>query len=432
MKTVCICFLLVVQFFSSPAYELYDSARYHLSVELTLRPRAEVRKNYFFRPEEPLQNGLYATQRNELAMVYQKSDIKLVLELQEIHLWAGKQGLTSTVGSIHMANAYLDLFHQKKFSLRMGRQGISLDNGRIFSDAPWAQQGRSHEGIAIFYRSAQKTWQSSAYCMFTRNYQNHFNPRYSPVGSHRYKYLAILENKFQVSKTFLLRSIIAADFFNEAPMQNSFRRLTAGGSMHFKKEPVALVTRGYFQMNQPVPAQRAILGHYFQAEARFTEGKTTVAIGGELLDGHPENQQNSTIRSFDVLYGVAWKFMGNMNFFTNFPRDVAGNGLLNPYFLVQYSPTHSLTLSGTLHTFHTRQPVLCTNGYGQGKRFLGLEQDLSLKQQISKAILLQAGYSFFIPEAPMRYLNKIQHENRLAFWYYLMVTFKVRGSRKSL
>ncbi|MCH5690528.1 hypothetical protein LWM68_43645 [Niabella sp. W65] len=55
--------------------------------------------------------------------------------LQEIHLW-GKGGRPSSIGGINAFELYVQKKILNNLMVKIGRQGVLLDNGRIFSDAP--------------------------------------------------------------------------------------------------------------------------------------------------------------------------------------------------------------------------------------------------------------------------------------------------------
>ncbi len=164
-----------------------DSLRHHFLIQAEIRPRAEYRYNYILPPSDTLSPDTYITQRNRVSMLYARKKWRVKADVQEIHVW-NEEGKLSKTGSINFYQLYLErTFRFVKF--RIGRQGVLFDNGRIFSDAPWAQQGRSHEGIRLMHVS--KRISTDLLFLFTRTYANYFEPMYSPVALHRYNYLFI-------------------------------------------------------------------------------------------------------------------------------------------------------------------------------------------------------------------------------------------------
>ena len=130
-----------------------DSLRSELLINLEVRPRIEYTYNYTLPPNDTVSPFLFLTQRNRLSISYERKKWLVKSDFQEIHYW-DKFHSASKVGSIN----FYQLFLETKFkglNIRVGRQGVLLDNGRIFSDAPWAQQSRAHEGIRIMHQTKQ-------------------------------------------------------------------------------------------------------------------------------------------------------------------------------------------------------------------------------------------------------------------------------------
>jgi len=88
-------------------------------------------------------SDLYNTQRNRLSITYKTNRLRLHASRQEIHVW-GEPGRFSRVGSVNFFELYAEPTITKNFSVRIGRQALSLDSGWIFSAAPWSQQSRHH------------------------------------------------------------------------------------------------------------------------------------------------------------------------------------------------------------------------------------------------------------------------------------------------
>lgn len=136
--------------------------RFLLSGEL--RPRAEYRYNYIFPPNDTISPDLYITQRNRLTALFERRKWLVKCSAQEIHVW--KEGdAVSNVGSVNIFQLYLESKF-RAINFRIGRQGVLFDNGRIFSDSPWAQQGQSHEGIRVMKYS--KNISIDLFFLFTR------------------------------------------------------------------------------------------------------------------------------------------------------------------------------------------------------------------------------------------------------------------------
>ena len=367
---------------------------------------------------------IFVSFRNRLTVNYKSRHLNAVGSFQEIHLF-GKGGAPSSVASINAFEFYLEPKF-RNFSARIGRQGLLLDNGRMFSDAPWAQQSRSHEGIRLFYSG--KKFNTDLTFAYTRPYSERFDQAYSPVASHRYKYLLLHQLKFKLVEKFSITTINLLDAFeNDLKQQNT--RLTSGGRVEYFGSTIYLTLNAFYQYgtNQTF---KTIQAYYFQPEIRKTILNTTVRIGAEILSGDDLSKPSNNSRSFVPLYGVAWKFMGNMNFFTRFPADVGSSGLVNPYLFLLQKINQKLAIRADGHLFYSQHSLLDENKNKAGN-FLGFENDLSLNYKPMKALEVNFGFSYLFSQKSMEILNKVENSDKIPVWSYLMVSLNTEILRSN-
>lgn len=393
-----------------------EPAQNLLKLDLEIRPRAEFRRNFRLSQADSLDPELFVSQRHRLTLDFSSKHLDVLASFQEIHLF-GKGGTPSTVANVGFYELLLQLKY-RKFSARIGRQRLLLDNGRIFSDAPWAQQSRAHEGIRIFY-AGTKT-QTDFSWMFGRTYSDRFDPMYSPVASHRYKYMLLHHLKSRIGERFTLTTILALDSFEDED-GNQHERMTTGGRLEY------LTGRNYFTVNAFLQNGKTLFGqtihaYYLQPEFRHQIRNTTVRLGTEILSGDDLSNPSEYFKSFVPLYGVAWKFMGNMNFFTRFPTDVHSSGLVNPYLFILQRISSRLGARADSHLFFSQFPLV-DSSKNQADQYLGSEIDLSLTFKPSPNWDLNFGLSFLFPTGSMVFLNKIKSATDMPVWSYLMVSF---------
>jgi hypothetical protein len=402
-----------------------DSLRYELAIGIEVRPRFEFRAHHRLRPDDTAAPNVYATQRNQLQLDYQRKTWLFHTSWQEIHLW-GERGQPSSIGSIHAYELYVEPRLLNNLSVRIGRQALSLDNGRLFSAAPWAQQCRAHEGLRFFYGRDKLNMDLTL--ASTRPYSDLFRAEYSPVASHRYKLLLVHHLVCRISERFRMTAINSLDVSDrpDASTSNPWR-VTSGGRVEFVKGDMALTANAYYQYGQDA-SQRSIRAYYLQPEAKVAMGKMTLRLGAEILSGQPESRQAARSRSFLLPYGVAWKFMGNMNFFARFPGDVQGSGLLNPYLFTSYQARKQLMLRADINGFFSQHPLL-DNG-SEAARYLGFESDWSLHYKPRQDIEINFGFSVLIPHESIKLLGKVEDTGRLPVWSYLMVSYRPEVFRR--
>ncbi len=387
------------------------------SLDFEVRPRLEFKDGYSLNSSGNFSAEAFATQRNRLTAGFMSTHLSVVASLQEIHVW-GRGGVVSEVGSVSAFEFYIAP-KLKNFSARIGRQALLLDNGRMFSDAPWAQQSRAHEGVRLFY--SRKNFTTDLTWAFTRTYSGSFDPAYSPVGSHFYKYLAVHHLKAMLSDQVEVITVNVVDSF-ENSQKSEYARATSGGRIAYFGNSIYLTLSAFYQYGRD-SALRSIRAFYLQPEFRKMIGNMTVRLGAELLSGEDLSGTSVYSRSFVPLYGVAWKFMGNMNFFTRFPADVNSSGLINPYLFLLYRVDSKLGLRADTHLFYSHFPLLDSD-MNQSERFLGSEFDFSFNYRLSGRLDIHYGFSVLFPTQSMVVPGKIEAAGRIPVWSYLMVSFK--------
>ncbi|WP_229208014.1 alginate export family protein [Dyadobacter beijingensis] len=398
-----------------------DSLSREVIIDFEVRPRAEYRDNFMWTPADTVMPELFATQRNRLSITYRTNRLRLHASPQEIHVW-GKSGRFSEVGNLNFFEAYAEPSISRYLSVRIGRQALSLDNGRIFSAAPWGQQSRSHEGIRFLYKKKLETDLTIA---FTRPYAKRFDPAFSPVAAHNYKYLFVHHLKHKLTNQFTLTTINALDVFRRATGdQQYYQRVTNGGRLEYNQKWFYATVNAYYQYGQNAAAKK-IRAYYVQPEVSANTGKTLFRLGAEILSGSNTRTPGNVSASFVPLYGVAWKFMGNMNLFTRFPADVNDKGLVNPYLFIIHQAGKKLSLRADSHLFYSQYPLLSGERAIDGT-YLGFESDLSLNYKPVKALEIIYGFSFTITDKRMEVLNKVPDSAKVPVWSYLMISFAPR------
>lgn len=388
-----------------------DSVKNDFSVNVEIRPRLEFKENYRLSSEETFDPTTFISQRNRLNINNLRKNFNLRVSFQEIHLFL-KDGVGSQVGSLNFNELYIEPKIGKHFSALIGRQNFQLDNGRMFSAAPWSQQHRSHEGIRLQY--VTRSFRTDFAAFFTRNYGSRFEASYSPVASHKYQYLLVhqLKGTHQQLTYTLINSAELFDktFFNA-------KRYATGGRLEYNLKGIYTTLSAFYQYGRNQQNQR-VRAYYVQPEVSATLKKFTLRVGAELLSGNPDKVKNGYSNSYEIAYGVAWKFMGNMNFYAKFPADVANKGLFNPYLFLFYRLTKKLQLRLDNHLFYSQYALVA-----QAQKYLGYEIDCSVNYKPTNYIDLNYGLSFYDPKSSTLLLKKIRNTTATPVWSYLMVSF---------
>ncbi|MCF8258791.1 MAG: alginate export family protein [Flavobacteriales bacterium] len=399
--------------------QMPDSLRSELKVNLEMRPRAEFKDGCRLWKDDDTGADFYMTQRTRMNIMYSRRSWNAVAALQEIHVWT-KSGSRPDIGSMNAFELYVEPVLAKGLRLRIGRQALSLDNGRMFSAAPWSQQGRSHEGVRLLYDSGRLSTDLSVFT--TRPYGTRFDAAYSPVAGHSYKLLAVHYLIYRFPKHFTVTFINYTDIHpRDSSPDTDTQTMTTGGRVEYAHANMYATLSAFYQFGSTTSRQR-LSAYYLQPEVRGTFGTTTVRLGAEVLSGASATLDGDVSQSFIVNYGVAWKFMGNMNLFTRFPKDVAGRGLVSPYLFVIQKVGRRLSLRADSNLLFTQYPLMAPDKT-EAERYLGFENDLSLNYRPKEVFDINLGFSYLIASDSMKLLGKVKGGGTVPIWTYLMVSF---------
>jgi hypothetical protein len=416
-RTLCYLFFLFIFFIHLSGQ---DTIKKSSNIDIEIRPRIEYYRDYKQLVTDTFTNDFYNIQRNRLNFIYENKKVKFVAALQEIHLF-GKEETTSRIGSINFYELYAEPTLFKNLSLRIGRQRLLFDNGRMFSDAPWAQQSRAHEGFRLLYHNADLT--SDLVATFTRDYGDKYEAAYSPVASHAYQWLWLHHLKYKINDRITITTINVAERFDRKTTTDAFyNRFTHGGRFEFFKKNFYLTLNAFYQYGQ-TSTKKNINAFYLQPEISYTRDKLKIRLGAEIMSGDDLSQPNTDSHSFVPLYGVAWKFMVNMNFFIRFPADVGNSGLINPYLFVIFNLSKKITLRADSHLFYSMYPLL-DKQKNQADTYLGFENDLVLFYKPNDQIDIQYGLSYLFSNESMQLLNRLENTKSTPLWSYLMVSYR--------
>lgn len=396
-----------------------NSENKNFSIGLEFRPRTEYRDGYKQLRTADTKAAFFTTQRSRMYFNYSQPKFKFHTSIQDIRVW-GQYGQTSTSGSLNVFEAYVDANITDQLLIRIGRQKVELDNGRLFSPANWSQAARAHDGINLV--SNNNTIHSEFVTSFNQTAERIFETDFSPTTFTNYKLLNIHYLKAKLNDHFSLTTINAADSYQSKTNSGTlYTRGTSGGRLDFEKGNLYVTLSGYYQYGQLQTRER-ISAYYFQPEIQLKTNKLTTRLGAEFLSGENSEKTSDFSKSFVPLYGVAWKFMGNMDYFTSFPTDVKKGGLFNPYLFFIYDLNKKVALRSDFHLFYLGNKT--KNDLGNTiNSYLGFENDLSIHYKCNAFTMIDFGFSYMAAEKSMETL-KSGNSSIIPVWSYVMITFK--------
>ncbi len=419
--------LFLSGFFLSHVLSAQTDSSKTILLDLEFRPRIEYRNGYRQLPNDTTEAAYFGTQRSRLKITYTQQRFKFHTSIQDLRVW-GQYGQVSTGGSLNVFEAYIESYFTENLFMRIGRQKVELDNGKIFSAADWSQAGRSQDGLNLIYE--KRKVKSELMAFFNQASEAVFETSYSPTTFTNYKLLNVHFMKVNVDKHLSLTTINAADGYQSKISSGTlYVRGTSGGRLEFEKDNLYLTMSGYYQYGQ-LQSGKEIAAYYLQPEVKYKIEKFTTRLGAEYMSGDDATATSNISKSFIPLYGVTWKFFGNMDYFISFPNDLKNGGLINPYLFLFYDINHKTTVRADMHLFYLQNKVL-DKDKEEINPYLGFENDLSIRFKINSFSTLDYGFSWMKAEQSMEKL-KGGDSGRTPFWTYLMITFKPELFKQTL
>ncbi|MBW6483657.1 MAG: alginate export family protein [Vicingaceae bacterium] len=388
-------------------------------IGLDFRPRAEFRDGYRTLPNDTTSPAFFVSNRSRLLFTYQSKGFIFHTSIQDVRVW-GAEGQFSKGSNLGIFEAYVEPSLNENFSVRIGRQKLDIDNNRLFSPANWSQFSRAHEGVRLFYNSEKLS--TDVMGAFSQAKENVFETDFtSPTNN--YKLMAFHHLTYKLTKNIQLMTINVVDGYEHKTNPDVlYLRATSGGRFTFTKNDFIFTTAAYYQYGNDLSGAE-IDAFYVQPEIKYKWfGKLTSTIGAEIQSGDDAKNPDNIYNSFVPLFGVAHRFMGNMDYFTSFPKDVKNGGLVNPYLFLNYQLNKKLSIRVDGHLFYTQNKVVDTKG-DVIDSYLGFENDFSFKYKFNEYTTLDVGFSYLLAEKSMETLKGGDSDNP-ALWSMCMITFK--------
>lgn len=409
-------FILVLIIIPSALLGQSDSTSiFDLSVEF--QPRFEYRNGYRELATDTSSPAMFVSQRSRLILTYKRKKFKFHTSIQDIRVW-GQYGSKSNNGGLGIFEAYAESKFNDHWSIRIGRQGVDLDNGRLFSTAPFSLTAKAHEGLRLMFANAKV--QSDLLLFYNQSGEQLFGTSYA-LTAPNYTTLSVHYFKMRLSKLFSISTTNAMDGYQSLSSSNTmYMRGTSGGRITLNKKGFFATICGYYQYGQ-LQSGQPISAFYLQPEIAYKLKKMKATAGMEYLSGDDATASSEQSRSFVPLYGVILKFMGNLNYFANFPNDLAGGGLVNPYLLLQWQIHKKFLFHFDTHVFYLQNNVE-KNGAVLDP-FLGLEHDFRLQYKINDFTTLTSGFAFMLPTES---LAEVQNKNTYRtppVWSFIMLRY---------
>ena len=162
-----------------------------LTFGLDMRVRTEWRHGYKSIPTPDTTGAYEINQRTRFNVDYRSKAVDVFLSLQDARVWGqqdpreGQTGTAttsnaSTVFPLYFFEAYAEPHFNDKLSLRIGRQRISYDNQRLFSENNWRLPGNSFDAARFIYNN-KINFTTELVFSYQQSGENLFTTKYYPL-----------------------------------------------------------------------------------------------------------------------------------------------------------------------------------------------------------------------------------------------------------
>lgn len=398
------------------------------TVGLDMRTRSEVRHGYKSIPTVDTPAAVSVNQRTRLNIDFKSRKFDFWASVQDTRVWGQqdpKEGqgtstpTTATTYPLYMFEVYAEPHITDKFSIRIGRQRIEYDNQRLFAENDWRLTANAHDAIRFIYNN-RLNLSTELVIAFNQYAENTFSTDYKPVGFTNYKSLIVHYLNWKLNDRYTLTTINAADGYQAtAGSKTTFMRYTSGGRIEYASYNWYLTASAYYQYGKDSSGEK-LSAYYFQPEIRYSGVKNLIVRAGlEYLSGQDTLSRKDN--NFSTLYGTAHRFMGNMDLFGTFPKDVNNGGLINPYLFFQYK-MKKLNIRCENHLFYA-QSNAAFRGKGVMSNYLGFENDWRLNYKPLSYIDIESGFCWASVTSSMVVVKKTGDTQSFPYFFYISARF---------
>jgi Alginate export len=402
------------------------------TISAEFRPRTEYRNGYRVLRNDTSKAAFFTEQRSRIYLNYKTNRFIFHTSFQDVRVW-GEDDPRATNGTIQIFETYVEPTLTKKISVRIGKQKVMFDNQRLFAQNDWRQNAGTHDAARFMYKNKKLEIDLiGAFNQEESAQERFFETDYSPSFSY-YKILLANFILYKPTDKITFSMINTTDDFQD-PVDKRITnyRYTNGGRVELTNKNIYLTMSGYYQHGRTAVG-KPLSAYYYQPEVKYVfQNLVTFRLGAEVFSGddatntNPEYVKKS--HSFDALYGVNHRFLGSMDYFTRFPKDLNNAGLVAPYLFIMFDANKKIQLRSDFHTFFSQNNFVVKNQVIN--KYLLFENDFLLTYKPNSYTELQLGYSYAITEESFEYIKPVGNSQLWQDWAYLMITFKPELFRK--
>lgn len=403
------------------------------SIDAQVRPRAEAWRGYRVLPNDTLSDPLfYISQRTRLSFNFNSDVIDVKFTAQDVRLWGSEDIYSSTSAfgrttGIDLYEGWVAVRPFNNFMIRVGRQELNYDDGRLLWNRNWNQFGTTYDMLLMAYEN--NGWKVHGAFSW-------YNNVYSATGLTPYpdkiRSLSFLWISKEFSSNFKLTGISLLTGV-QAPNSVSvvYAKSTSGLNAFINAKGFNAHLAGYYQGGKHKDGRNvsafALIGTVGYKKNWFSiRGGINYLSGQNYEKNDPETTDKYQL--FDILYGARHKFYGYMDYFINIETSTREGGLNDLFisFKPSFAGKHSIELAAHYFLLAGKIPDPMANSVDVIlESYLGTEIDLVYDYKPFDFMSLQAGLGWLSPGASLEKIQMVYGEETLQpFFSYVQLTVK--------
>lgn len=358
----------------------------------TLTWQGEVRPRLY--GQEPVGDGWdhWVSMRTRLGLDARlQSGLGLFLQIQDVRFWGEEVTHRDRSGDavdFHQAYLEVDSIPVVGGLVRVGRQEVSLAEGRFLAAPDWGQAGQSFDGI-LWTKPTEDVRFDLVYL------------RLREGSSEAHDHDADLTAAWLSLPMDGIGSVDLLAIHDRSGETERTGQSTVGSILKKTLGDVSLRVQGMYQFGEREGTQLSAYMLAARGTLAFMEGKGSVTLWYDHLSGDADPGDDE-LRTFSTLFGSRHRYYGRADYFLDIPEDTGGLGLRDAALKVALSPTPLLTLNLDLHAFRTAEPGTLSS------RNLAKEADLWIRHRYREGLTLEVGYSLTWAGTAMEELGRLE------------------------
>lgn len=400
-----------------------DCAQAQFNVSANFRARSEYRDGSRILLDDTREPTFVSSQRTRLITNYKDDRFEINIAIQNARIW-GADDERDDVPNINLAEGWVKYYlseDKEGFAIKVGRQHLVLDDGRIFGMRNWNDIAVSHDLAMLEFKKSD--WDIK----LAGGYNNDGNKyQESAYEVNYYKYLAVLWANRKISNN-LSASVLTSVDGNEDPddFKKVYPRYTSGVYLKGgnKKSAFGVQASFYYQYGEHSSGLKQRAYMYSVIPTYNINSKLKAVAGINFFSGNDQVDPDGTNRSFNKLFGDGHRYYGYMDYFLNIESNTNGGGVRNTFASLFYKFSNKSELEISYHNFAFGGNYMDPETLDAADNQLGNEIDLQFKHKINDYLSTSVTYATMFATPSMELIKGGDHE-RYQQWIAVMLIAK--------